>query len=311
MQKFILLAGLCAIFADTCVASKKLACVYQSNSDQIGANPFDILRDIDTQLCNQIIYSSLKPTPVSLTSCDERKFQAFAEIKKSHPELQTFLEVDLSTAGSQIFTPENLKIFIPSVIEHLVIGNFDGLNIKWVAEKSSSELNIKQLFIAFIKELKRELGQRQLSLSVSAAQSDIIKSYDFSELSKYVDFFYVMSFDLDRQSSSNGQAQFPNVKKAMQFFADKGVAKEKFLMGISSYGYGAQQAIIPKFQEFSHPPEEAYFDSAETIEAKANFIKNSEYGGVIVKALNLDDFNGKAGKGNYPVIQHIHDIILD
>ncbi|XP_037100738.1 acidic mammalian chitinase-like [Syngnathus acus] len=247
MQKLILLAGLCAIIADTCVASKKLACVYQSTSDQIGANPFDILRDIDAQLCSQIIYSSLKPTPVSLTSCDESKFQAFAEIKKRNPELQTFLEVDLSTAGSQIFTPPNRQIFIASVIDHLVAGNFDGLNIKWVAEAISSQPNIKQRFSFFIQELRRELGQRQLSLSISAAQSDIIQSYDFSELSKYVDFFYVMSFDLDRQSSSNGQAQFPNAKNTMQFFANTGVPKEKFLMGIASYGYGSNQAIIPKF----------------------------------------------------------------
>ncbi|XP_068505216.1 chitotriosidase-1-like [Syngnathus scovelli] len=307
MQKLILLAGLCAIIADTCLAAQNLACVYQSTSDQIGANPFDILRDIDSQLCSQIIYSSLKPAPVSLSSYEKRKFQAFADLKQSNEELQTFLEVDLSTAGSQIFIPQNREIFIASVIEHLVAGNFDGLNIKWAAESNSSRPDIKQDFSSLIETLSGRLGQRQLSLSVSAAESDIDRSYDISALSNDVDFFYVMSFDVDQ--SSDDPAVFRNARAAMERFHLDGVPKEKLLMGIASYGYGAEQAIIPRYEQSNYSPEEVYFDSPETIEHKANF--SSEYGGVIVKALNLDDFNGMGDDGNYPVIQRLHDKILE
>ncbi|XP_034733918.1 acidic mammalian chitinase-like isoform X2 [Etheostoma cragini] len=53
------------------------------------------------------------------------------------------------------------------------------------------------------------------------------------------------------------------------------------------------------------------FDNKDSINAKVDYIKENNFGGVHVWSLDLDDFNGKfCDQGKYPLISHLHGLLV-
>uniref|UniRef100_A0A672J9N9 Acidic mammalian chitinase n=1 Tax=Salarias fasciatus TaxID=181472 RepID=A0A672J9N9_SALFA len=53
------------------------------------------------------------------------------------------------------------------------------------------------------------------------------------------------------------------------------------------------------------------YDNKESFNTKVLYLKNSNFGGAFVWALDLDDFNGQfCGDGNYPLIRYLHSLLV-
>ncbi|XP_077374231.1 acidic mammalian chitinase-like [Festucalex cinctus] len=316
MYALILLAGLCAVNALWVTIPRKLVCTYEKAS---APNTFDIVGDVDPYLCTHLIYSSVKPDPVQVTASpsDLINFPQFNSRKNSNPNLKTLLEVDLTDLTSNdIFTPTNTDILIKSVIEIVKNKRFDGVNVVWAFRQSVNQPKDKKRFTLLMQELKDKLdeeGVRMLTASVSAVILVVDQSYDVPALTRIVDFFNVMTFDLDRiHSPISDPAPFINAQNAMQHWVSKGAPKGKLNMGIASYGFDTNTFLNnPSIRARSEVctgklPLTVHIDSDATIEAKAKYIIKAKLGGAFVKSVDLDDFHGNAcGQGKYPVIKRI------
>ncbi|XP_037097922.1 acidic mammalian chitinase-like [Syngnathus acus] len=181
--------------------------------------------------------------------------------------------------------------------------NFDGVNVLWVYGQLSQPGD-EQRFTLLMKELRDQLAPqgKLLTASVSGVIADIGNSYEIFELSRIVDFFNVMTFEVDLGIPP----EFPNAEAAMQHFVTAGALAIQLNMGIATYGIGQDPDVWAKYEVCQDNPIGVSIDSDATIIAKVDYIKTKGFGGVYVKSLDLDDFNGNYCKqGDYPVIQLI------
>jgi chitinase len=87
-----------------------------------------------------------------------------------------------------------------------------------------------------------------LTVSISGYKEVIVKAYNLPQLSKYVDFFTVMSYDYHGSWETvtghvsplygDSQDKYPqyNTDYAMQLLVKLGAEKEKLVVGIPFYG---------------------------------------------------------------------------
>ncbi|XP_019713228.1 acidic mammalian chitinase-like [Hippocampus comes] len=304
MQKLLLLVGLCVLVAHleaTC--SRNLVCTFQNNSN------FNMADDMEPLLCTHIIFKSFQPNAMVIPQTGG-PIQDHHDFNLAFPSAtaKTLLEVDLT--GITIFTASNRDTFITSVIDVVDAAGFDGVNILWSQSEDTNQNKIR--FTALMQELKDELGGRLLTASVSGVPSEITASYQVSQLLGVVNFFNVMTGDLDRTSTSG---QFPLAMTGMQKWVTEGAQKAKLNMGIATYGYDTNNAntrIWAKYQVCDDnllPPTTVEIDNNPTIGAKAHHIVDRNFGGAYVTSLELDDFDGVCNAGNYPVFRRIKAII--
>ncbi|XP_019713227.1 acidic mammalian chitinase-like [Hippocampus comes] len=319
MQKLLLLVGLCVLVAHleaTC--PRKLVCTFQSipNLNTANLNNFNMASHMEPELCTHIVFKSVQPDNAMVIPSSGGPIQDHHNFNLAFPSAtaKTLLEVDLTQTSSAIFAPLNMATFNTSVINVVDAAGFDGVNILWSQSHENEQDKIG--FTALMQELNAALeempGTRLLTASVSGVPSDIDYSYEVPQLALVVDFFNVMTADLDRTSTPG---QFAAAIAGMQKLVAKDAPKAKLNMGIATYGFDTNNAnpkIWAKYQACVAPASSSTVrvDSAATIDAKAQHVVDEEFGGAFMTSLQLDDFDGVAcAAGPFPVIQRVKDVV--
>nr|XP_003933503.1 acidic mammalian chitinase isoform X3 [Saimiri boliviensis boliviensis] len=216
---------------------------------------------------------------------------------------------------------------------------------------------------AFEQEAKQTNKPRlMVTAAVAAGISNIQSGYEIPQLSQYLDYIHVMTYDLHgswegytgensplyKYPTDTGSNAYLNVDYVMSYWKDNGAPAEKLIVGFPTYGrtftlsnpsntgigaptsgagpagpYTRESGFLAYYeictflkngatQEWDAPQEVPYayqgnewvgYDNVKSFEIKAQWLKQNNFGGAMVWAIDLDDFTGTfCDQGKFPLI---------
>ncbi|XP_017893236.1 probable chitinase 10 [Ceratina calcarata] len=228
-----------------------------------GAGKF-VPEDIDPTLCTHVVYAFATLKNHLLTAENEKDkemYERLIALRDKNPDIKILLAIGGWAFGSTPFkelTSNTFRMnqFVYEAIEFLREYKFDGLDVDWEYPRGSDDraayVNLlKELRLAFEGEANTSgLPKLILSAAVPASFEAIAAGYDVPEISKYLDFINIMTYDLhgqwERQVGHNSPL-FPlesatsyqkklTVDYSAREWVKQGAPKEKLMIGMPTYG---------------------------------------------------------------------------
>jgi GH18 family chitinase len=206
--------------------------------------------------------------------------------------------------------------------------------------------------------LKQKLGSTySLSVAIGSGSWRTDLSYDIPTIFATCDFVNLMSYDLHGGwetktgihaglYKSSLDYTSANVDDSVKLLLNKGVSKNKLIVGIPAYGNAFRLAnannngvgapasgagslkfnqICPRTNSGSlnyrwdndqrvpyafAGTEWVGYDDVRSVKEKANYINGLGLGGAMIWAVDSDDYSGACGLGKYPLISAIYGIVV-
>ena len=198
---------------------------------------------------------------------DDSDYGQYAQVnglKNMDVRLKTLLSIGGYSFGTQPFrrlssTQPNRKIFIDSALAFVRRYNFDGVDLDWefpsgAQDKANFVLLLKELKVAMEAEARTSRKPRLLlTAAVAAGYERTDQGYNVAEMSKELDFIFLMSYDfhgsweptaanhhaaLFARSAESSYWKTLNVDYAARYWVTKGADPQKVIIGLASYGRG-------------------------------------------------------------------------
>lgn len=245
------------------------------------------------------IDSNLKIT-LGYPDIDAANISQLNQLKKINPNLKTIIAVGgWSWSGrfsDAALTESSRGIFADSVVDFVVNYGFDGVDIDWEYPVSGGlSTNVKRPedkynFTLLMKTLREKLnargtidGKKYLLSFAGAAGNWYANNTQLSELSKYVDYANIMTYDIhgtwDTYTDFNAPLysdtnQSVSVDSSINAWTDAGFTKDKIVMGVPFYGY-----IYKSVPDINNGLNQTYSGGASISYANiaANYLNMPEY----------------------------------
>lgn len=159
-------------------------------------------------------------------------------------------------------TIESRKQVANSILQVLEENGLDGIDMDWEYPTSSDRTNFTLLMKEIYNTLKKANKNYIVSIAIPAGTWIDVR-YELDKLNECVDYFNVMSYDLESSSVTSHQSALYSSKYAtasadtsVNYLIGKGVSKSKIVIGAAFYGkiytgveninHGLGQAFISK-----------------------------------------------------------------
>ncbi|KAK7086581.1 putative glycosyl hydrolase 18 [Halocaridina rubra] len=334
---------------------------------------------IDPFLCTHIVVGFARIRDNVIVPEAEEDYEIYENIvklKEQNPNLKILLSLGGgSTDGGfpmLVRDPDAVLVFASSTREFLIRYGFDGLDLDWefpawpALRRDRSE---KKLFTQLVCQLNQSLKQPPslfLTLAAAGAKSIIDRSYEIKKLAEYVDFVFLMSYDyhifwpylpftghnapLFKRRIEKMYFATMNVQWSACYWVNKGMPKQKLVIGIPTYGrtwrllisywdsisspaigQGIAKGILSyiEAQSFICEGAKEYFDEeskvpfatrgrhwisfedSRSVREKTLWIKDQGFAGVMTWNLNCDDWIGVVSGKKFELHHIIKDILFD
>lgn len=177
-------------------------------------------------------------------------------------------------------------------------------------------------------------------------------SFDLPNIAANVDFINLMSYDLHGSWETITGINAPlfgtdlNVDAAVKILLNAGVARDKIIMGIPTYGnswtlssssnngVGAPATYVGPIRYYEICPrvnsgsltyhwvndeqvpyavsgaQWVGYNDVRSVTLKANYAMSQNLGGAMIWDLDNDDFSGSCGQGRFPLISAIFNVVV-
>ena len=139
-------------------------------------------------------------------------------------------------------TEESRTQVANSILETLKTYHLDGIDMDWEYPRRADRTNYKLLMEKIRDTLKAESNDYIISAAIPAG-SWLDDSYDLKALNNILDYFNIMSYDLDdgRNTSHlcalyNSTYASTSANSALTYLVNQGVSKNKIIIGAAFYG---------------------------------------------------------------------------
>lgn len=210
---------------------------------------------------------------------------------------------------------DRLKLFSTNVKAYVQAHQIDGVDIDWeywtkqaVHKQGGNDPVESRLLVDLLAALRAELP-KNITMT-----TDIFAGYWYGEqylpeIQQHVDYLALMAYDFTGAWESSPiahHADFSTFKKSIDFFVDKGFAKEKLLVGFPTYGiefingknaqvnidYSHKQIVEKMKQQQgnynSGKMGNLFFETPELVKKKAQHILNQQLAGIFMFELTQD-----------------------
>jgi spore germination protein YaaH len=166
---------------------------------------------------------------------------------QNKPLILTFMPESQSALAESISTPINRQKTINTILTTLEESEAMGVNIDYEPLGDISPL-IRNNFTLFIQELRAQTtkANKQVSISIYGSSAIRPRLWDLANLSEYVDYFVVMTYDYTMPGSNSAGPNAPlrGSGNLLEHDIIKNIAEitklvpsNKVLLGIPFYGY--------------------------------------------------------------------------
>ncbi|KAF7989656.1 hypothetical protein HCN44_008330 [Aphidius gifuensis] len=228
-----------------------------------GAGKF-MPEDIDPSLCSHVVYAFATLKDHLLTESNEKDaemYERLITLREKNPDIKILLAIGGWAFGSTPFkelTSNTFRMnqFIYEAIEFLREYKFNGLDVDWEYPRGADD---RAAYVNLLKELRlavegeaKDSGQPKLILSaaVPASFEAIAAGYDVPEISKYLDFISIKTYDVHGQwerqvghnsplyplESATSYQKKLTVDYSAREWVKQGAPKEKLMIGMPTYG---------------------------------------------------------------------------
>lgn len=255
---------LALLLISTVHGSYKRVCYFENWATYRPGDGHFTPHDIDPSLCTHIIYAFATLNPNSLImevfdpwmdiDKDGGFYKMVTDMKSAALKVMIGLGGWNDSAGNKysqlVSDPAARANFVKEAIAFIKKYNFDGMDFDWEYPSCAQNdcgtgpASDKANFISMVKELKEAFEAEGLVLSaaVGAGATTDDHAYDIPELSKYLDFMNVMTYDFHGawDSTTGYMAPFrgpTNTTEAtIKYWIGKGADKTKLVVGLPTYG---------------------------------------------------------------------------
>ncbi|XP_049812389.1 chitinase-3-like protein 1 isoform X1 [Schistocerca nitens] len=245
---------------------KKVVCYHGSWSAYRNGNGRFEIEYIKPELCTHMIYSF-----VGITSAGEVRildewldlasgknaYNRFNKLKSSNTK--TLVAIGGWNEGSATYSAvmNNAALrqkFVQNVVNFVKTYGFDGFDLDWEypANRGGSPGDLRA-YVELLKELRAEFDKHGfiLSAAVGVGRYLIGSAYDVPQLSKYLDFINLMTYDLHGSWDSKTGQNAPlyassadkteaerqlNVDSSVRYWIQNGADPAKLILGMGTYG---------------------------------------------------------------------------
>ncbi|XP_055852486.1 endochitinase-like [Episyrphus balteatus] len=228
------------------------------------------IKDFPAETCTHGIYSfiGLNAANSQVQILDQeldvnrKGFLNFANMKNQYPNLKTLVAIGGWNEGAKKYSDMSADknkraAFVQSIVAFLKQYNFDGLDLDWeypgAGDRGGAPAD-KANFVKLVEELRaafdREGRGWELTMATGAAPNRLQDGYDIPALSKSIDFFNIMTYDLRGSWTGFADVHSPlfkkpyetadylalNVHDVLANWEKLGCPANKLVVGIPFYG---------------------------------------------------------------------------
>ena len=226
--------------------SSRIFNAYYPNWGQYRPTPYTYLPENITNIAGRLdfllyAYAGFNPYnyDILLTDAnDTDHIQRLMKIRHNHPQLKIILSIGGNWFASDRFNElvsaeAKRTTFIVNLKRFLNIHGFDGVDISWMFPCSSSQIIHKKRrlscddiiqeydagskcpsdadnFLSFVREMRNGLANGTVITVTGPALPNYYKQLHLSEMSEYIDYWHVSTYDYTVSATNDSQLTAPN-----------------------------------------------------------------------------------------------------